>query len=67
MAINFINDHQKAGVDVAQDGNLIAWIRYTRTEGYIVDFEDDTSLDVAEMKEILNKMEELTLELPAKK
>ena len=67
MAINFINDHKKEGADVAQDGNLIAWIRYTRTEGYIVDFEDDTCLDVAEMKEILNKMEKLTLELTDKK
>lgn len=61
MTIEFVNDHGKAGVDVSQDGTLIAWIRYTKTYGYIVDFEDDTSLDIEEMEKILHKMNELKI------
>jgi len=67
MAVEFVNDHEKAGVDVSQDGTLIAWIRYTRSDGYIVDFEDDTSLDIGEMEKIINKMKELKSCLPLNK
>ena len=66
MTVEFVNDHEKCGCDVSQDGTLIAWIRYTRTEGYIVDFEDDTCLDISEMKKILDKMEELKSGLKSK-
>ena len=66
MTVEFVNDHEKCGCDVSQDGTLIAWIRYTRTDGYIVDFEDDTCLDIGEMRKILDKMNELQSGLKSK-
>lgn len=67
MAIEFVNYHGKCGVDVSQDGTLIAWIRYTKLYGYIVDFEDDTSLEIEEMEKIINKMNELKSSLKINK
>ena len=59
MAIEFNNDHGIAGIDIKQDGNYIACIRYGRLYGYTVTCEEGTNLDIEELEQILSKMKEL--------
>lgn len=58
MAITFIEKHS-GHVDVVQDITLIAIMRYSRHEGYLVSYIDDPVLDIKEQRSVLKKMIEL--------
>ena len=58
MAITFI-ERNNGHVDVVQDIRLIAVMRYSRCEGYLVSYFDDPVLDIKEQKAVLKKMIEL--------
>ena len=57
--IKFVNDHTISGVDVTQDGNYVAFIRYGKLYGYTVTYQEDVILDIDEQEKILVKMKEL--------
>ena len=54
MAITFIEKHS-GHVDVVQDITLIAIMRYSRHEGYLVSYIDDPVLDIKEQRSVLKK------------
>lgn len=63
MTIEFVNKRGIAGFDIEQGGNLIAFVRYGRVYGYVIDFGNDVSLDIEELEQILSKMKELQSEV----